>query len=48
MNLFKKFQSDMPVGLCSLGLKRKKKETEKFRKIQFYPNFFSLSKSVPV
>jgi len=48
MNLFKKFRNDMPIGLCSLGLKKNKKANEKFKKIQFYPNFFSLAKSVPV
>jgi len=48
MNFFKKFQDDMPIGLCSLGLKKEKKCIEKFKKIKFYPNFFNISKSILV
>lgn len=48
MNLFKKFHDNMPIGLCSLGLKKNKKCTKKSEKINFYPNFFTLSKTIPV
>ena len=48
MNLFKKFNQEMPIGLCSLGLKKENKKENFIKEIKEYPNFFSFVKSLPV
>lgn len=46
MNLFKKFREEIPVGLCSLGLKKTLKKQNK--KYIGYPKFFRFDKVSPV
>lgn len=50
MNFFKKMNETMPIGLSSLGLKRKK--TNKANKTQkianAYPRFFRFDKVTPI
>lgn len=44
LNLFQKCKDKMPIGLSSLGLKKKPKKI----KSNIYPNFFKLGKVSPV
>lgn len=47
--LFKKFQNEQPIGLCSLGLKRnKKKSNNQPAKKSIYPRFFGLDRVTPI
>lgn len=48
MNFFKKFNDEMPIGLCSLGLKNLKKESKKNKEIKVSPNFFTFVKNMPL
>lgn len=48
MNFLKKFQSEMPIGLCSLGLKKKKNDDNKNKEIKGYPNFFTFVTNIPL
>lgn len=49
-NLFKKFQDEIPVGLCALGLKRVKQKSKKksAKKASVYPKFFAIDRISPV
>ncbi|MCR5261142.1 MAG: hypothetical protein K6C94_04825 [Candidatus Gastranaerophilales bacterium] len=48
LNLFKKFKDTMPIGLSSLGLKRKPKARKQIRNKNGYPNFFVFDRVAPV
>lgn len=51
LNLFKKFNDSMPIGLSSLGLKRKNKKSciNKQKKNKgIYPCFFKIDRVFPV
>lgn len=49
-NLFKKFQDEIPIGLCALGLKRVKQKSKKksAKKASVYPKFFAIDRISPV
>ena len=48
MNFLKKFRNEMPIGLCSLGLKKIKNENKKNKEIKGYPNFFTFVTNTPL
>jgi len=50
LNLFKKLNDTMPIGLAALGLQKSnlKKSAKKRKKTGVYPSFFKFDKITPV